>query len=232
MSFNAAVVKKLREAILARPEVILEDRDLMRALVAANDRAIGENVIDMRGLAMERLEARLDRLEDVHRTVLAAAYENLAGMNQVHRAILRMLEPADFPAFLADLGGEVSEILRVDSLRLVLESHLSGEAPGHSALGPVLVVADPGFVSGYLARDRDSQRPVALRQCAPDATRLFGPASVRSEALMPIDLGPGRLPALLVFGSEDPGQFAPGQATDLLTFFAGVFERSLRRWLG
>ena len=32
-------------------------------------------------------------------------------------------------------------------------------------------------------------------------------------------------------GSEDAHQFGPQQGTDLLAFFAGVFERSMRRWL-
>jgi uncharacterized protein len=74
--------------------VILDDKDVMRALIAANEKALGANIVDLRGLAMERLEARLERLEDTHRSVIAAAYENLAGTNQMHRAILRILEPA------------------------------------------------------------------------------------------------------------------------------------------
>ena len=71
----------LRERIITRPDVILEDKDLMKALIEANERAMGGNIVDLRGIAMERLEARLDRLEDTHRSVIAAAYENLAGTN-------------------------------------------------------------------------------------------------------------------------------------------------------
>jgi uncharacterized protein YigA (DUF484 family) len=48
---------------------------------------------------------------------------------------------------------------------------------------------------------------------------------------MKLDFGPGRLPGLLVMGSEDPHQFKPTHGTDLLAFFAGVFERTMRRWL-
>ena len=75
--------------------------DVMRALITANDRAMGGNIVDLRGVAMERLEARLQRLEETHRSVIAAAYENLAGMAQVHRAILAFLEPITFEGFLA-----------------------------------------------------------------------------------------------------------------------------------
>jgi uncharacterized protein YigA (DUF484 family) len=49
---------------------------------------------------------------------------------------------------------------------------------------------------------------------------------------MKVDVGAGRLPGMLVFGSEDPHQFKPTHGTDLLAFFAGVFERMMRRWLG
>ncbi len=49
---------------------------------------------------------------------------------------------------------------------------------------------------------------------------------------MKLDLGPGRLPGMLVFASEDPNQFKSTHGTDLLAFFAGAFERTMRRWLG
>jgi len=88
-----AELDQLRAQILSDPALILDDKDVMRALVAASDREMGGNIVDLRGLAMERLEARLDRLEETHRAVIAAAYENLSGTNQVHRAILRMLDP-------------------------------------------------------------------------------------------------------------------------------------------
>ena len=61
----------LRDRILAEPDALLEDRDVMNALIGANERLMGSNIVDLRGIAMERLESRLDRLEDTHRTVIA-----------------------------------------------------------------------------------------------------------------------------------------------------------------
>ena len=59
---HAATEDELRARILADPELVLGDRDLMHALVIANERAMGSNIVDLRGMAMERLEARLDSL--------------------------------------------------------------------------------------------------------------------------------------------------------------------------
>ncbi|MFE3839290.1 DUF484 family protein [Pseudogemmobacter sonorensis] len=224
----------LRDRILAEPETLLEDRDVMNALVAANERAMGANIVDLRGIAMQRLETRLDRLEDTHRSVIAAAYENLAGTNQVHRAILQMLDPLDFEDFLHRLSGDVAATLRVDCVRLVLETRQEGEFAALRRLGDVLHVAGPGFVGQYLAGGRNVPlRPVTLRQVMPESDALYGERAgyIRSEALLRLDFGPGRLPGMLVFGAEDPHQFKPNQGGDLLAFFAGVFERVMRRWL-
>ncbi|MEO9631201.1 MAG: DUF484 domain-containing protein, partial [Sulfitobacter sp.] len=103
MSSSPKIDDALREAIISAPDVILDDSDVMQALIAANEKAMGGNIVDLRGIAMERLETRLDRLEDTHRSVIAPAYENLAGTNQIHRAILQMLDPVEFETFLRNL---------------------------------------------------------------------------------------------------------------------------------
>lgn len=234
MSSDPLLNDDVRSKIMSDPDALLEDQDIMRALVAANEKSLGGNIVDLRGIAMERLEARLDRLEDTHRNVIAAAYENLAGTNQIHRAILRMMDATKFESFLGDLRGEVADILRVDSVRLVLESVSSEADPSVARLGNVLSVAEPGFVDDYITMGRSAPaRQVTLRQVRTDDSEMFGDKAeyIRSEACLRLDLGTGRLPGMLVFGAEDPHQFTPQQGTDLLTFFAGVFERVMRRWL-
>lgn len=226
---------KLRDMILSDPEILLDDTDVMSALVSANEKAMGTNIVDLRGIAMSRLENRLDRLEDTHRNVIAAAYDNLAGTNQIHRAVLRMMEPVQFESFLKDLGGEVSEILRVDAMRLVLESDAAEDGAATARrVGDVLHIAQPGFVQEYLTQGRNVPlRQVTLRQTQPDGDTLYGEKSqyIRSEACLRLDFGPGRRPGMLAMGAEDPHQFSPQQGTDLLGFFASVFERAMRRWL-
>lgn len=225
------LTREAREEILSQPGAILNDSELMRALVAANERAMGANIVDLRGIAMERLETRLDRLEDTHRSVIAAAYDNLAGTNQLHRAILRMMDPTGFEDFLHVLSTEVAEILRIEAITLVLETAQDSGSPEIKRLDGVLQLVEPGFVDSYLPEPR--QRVVTLRQLQGASPRLYGRKAgwIHSEACLRLDFGPGRLPGLLVMGAEDPHQFTPQHGTDLLTFFAGVFERSMRHWL-
>jgi uncharacterized protein len=226
----------LRKLILAKPERLLDDRDVMKALVAANERAMGSNIVDLRAIAMERLENRLDKLEDTHRSVIAAAYENLAGTNQIHRAILLLLETSSFESFMSVLSGEVAQILRVDAVRLVLETVQEDGAtdPVLRRFGDMLKVGPRGFVASYMTNGKAMAiKPVVLRRATALAATVYGSRAedIRSEALMRLDFGDGRLPAMLIFGAEDPHMFKALHGTDLLSFFAGVFERLMRQWL-
>lgn len=238
MSMTEEMSSSLKDQILADPALILEDDELMRALLSADRRAaVGRNVVDLRGVLVDRLEDRLDRLEDTHREVLAAAYENVAGMNQVHRACLAVLDPTDFAGFLRVLTHDVAMILGVEVIRLGLEAPAA--EPG-SSLGPrgplrdVVVALPEGGADDYARLGRGlAARKVTLRKAAPGGVEIYGAhtALIRSEALLRLDLGSGNLGGLLAFGAADGHRFHPDQGTDLLAFFAGVFERSLRRWL-
>jgi uncharacterized protein YigA (DUF484 family) len=238
MNKTTSALDQLRDKLLQEPEMILQDRDLMKVLVTANDQANGENVIDLRSIAMERLEERFDRLEDTHQSVIAAAYENLAGTKQIQRAVLALLEPLDFTEFLKSLGGEVADILKVDAIKLCLESPASGLAAQKHLIeeyGEMLGFYRPGSIEEYLTEGRNiSSRAVTLRQIGRASDTLYGEkaAWIRSEALMRLDLGAGNLPGMLALGSEDPHQFHPNQGSDLLAFLGSVFERTMRRWLG
>jgi uncharacterized protein YigA (DUF484 family) len=234
MSSSPVLEESLRQAIIATPDAVLDDQTAMNALVSANERAMGANIVDLRGIAMERMEARLDRLEDTHRSVIAAAYDNLAGTNQIHRAILALMDPTNFEEFLQNLRGDVAEILRLEAVTLVLETVQNDKDPAVKRMGEVLNIVEPGFIDDYINQSRGGvTRQVTLRQVQGAAPQIYGEKAdwIRSEACLKLDLGNGRLPGLLVLGAEDPHQFTPQHGTDLLTFFGNVFERSMRHWL-
>jgi len=229
---------KLRDRLMREPEMILDDRALMKALVAANDKNAGSNVIDLRGIALDRLEQRFERLADTHQSVIAAAYENLSGTKQIQRAVLALLEPLDFTEFLHSLGSEIRDILQVDSIRLCLESPASGKSSQDKLIeeyGNILGFYAPGSIQEYLTNGRNmAARSVTLRQVSHASATLYGDQArwIRSEALMKLNLGTGNLPGMLALGSENPHKFHPNQGTDILLFLSEAFERSMRRWLG
>jgi uncharacterized protein YigA (DUF484 family) len=225
----------LRSAILSNPTVILEDPQILKALVAAEDGSRGANVLDMRRVAMSKLESRLGHLETAHQNVVSAAYDSVAVTAQVHRAVLEMIVPLEFEGFLAALDGPVSDCLRLRAIRLVMESDTATPDCLLNTVDGVISLLQPGFVDGYAAtRRRTAAAQIILRDVAQGSVSVYGTAAadIRSEALVRLNLGSGRADGLLVLGAENPDHFAPGQATDLLEFFSRICERLLRGWLG
>lgn len=232
---EAGASQALRSQILSDPNVILEDPQIIKALLNAEETARGDKVVDMRGVAMSRLETRLDQLENTHQNVISAAYDNVSTTQQVHRALLTMIAPMDFDEFLLNLDTAVADCLRIRAVRLVLES---GDANPDTRLNPVsgtLSLLPPGFIATYVTKGHHTRaHPVILRQVAQGNVSVYGTAAadIRSEAVVRLDLGPDRAPGLLVLGADKPDHFAPGQATDLLELYCRVCERLVRSWLG
>lgn len=227
---------EIREEIISNPKAYLDDHDIMRALIAADRMQEASNVIDLRSIALDRIEGRLNQLEDTHRTVIAAAYNNVSSMNQIHRAVLAVLEPDDLSGFLKFVDTDLATILGVDVVSLCLESHAVTADQDRSSskeFGTAVTFLPVGEIEKYITHDREmNSRPITLRAVKPDATLLFSDCAdpIRSEALLKLDLGEGNLPGLLAFGSKNTNQFIPVQGSDLLFFLGGIFSRIMRRW--
>ena len=221
----------IRSLIVADPDLVLEDQGVMRRLVGERN---GERrIVDLRDRLVERLEQRLQKLVQHHRTVIAAAYENVAGTQQVHRAVLALIEPPDLASFLYRLTHEVPRTLGLDDARLCLESDVDAVGPAeglggdlHTDLHGRLLALPHGTVADYMALDGAASGPVVLREAGAEAELIFGEANpIQSEALMRLDLAGGA--GLLAFGSADPRKFDPGHGTDLLVFLGAAVERLL-----
>jgi len=222
----------IRSLILADPELVLSDDMVMRALLGATAQG-ARNIVDLRDKLVERMERRLDKLVHTNRSVIAAAYENVAGTQQAHRAILTLLDAPDLGEFLRRLTRDVPAMVGVEEARLCLEADVEDISPAALAegLGDRVLLMPYAAIGEYLMLEGDTAPGVVtLRPCGEEAEIIFGEMKrVRSEALLKFDLGGST--GMLAFGSRDPDRFGPDQGTDLLTFFGGVVERLLTRHL-
>ena len=116
---------KLREEILAHAREILSDETLLRALIKASDKNLGSKIVDLRSVALHKMDGELKKLKRSNQQVIATAYENLVGMTQVHQVVLKSLEQNNFDEFITNLNTEVCDILKVDCIKLILETHSS-----------------------------------------------------------------------------------------------------------
>ena len=216
----------IRSLIIADPALVLGDDQVMQRLVGETT---GERrIVDLRDRLVQRLERRLERLVHTHKTVIEAAYENVAGTQELHAAVLALIEPPDLSAFLYRLLVEVPAMLRIEEARLCLETDVTTSGPAlvlEAAEGRVIEMHEGG-IADYLGEDGADGRQVVMREVGEEAEIVFGEANpVQSEACLRLDIAGGL--GLLVLGSADPAKFEPSHGSDLLVFFAGVIERLL-----
>ena len=214
--------EQVRQQILEDPAMVLEDQDVIRALIGARSSCASDRkVVDLGGVLISRLEDRLDRLEGTHRDVVAAAYENLAGTQQIHRAVLALLHAQDFSSLLWTMTEKLKSILTLDAVCLCVEAD---EAEPATPLGP-----EGPYRHAILSLPRDGAaaycgeqafwpgRRVILRQTVEASAIVFGETErpIRSEAILKVEVGAAAVPMLLVLGSETADRFHADQATDL-----------------
>lgn len=233
LNLDAEERELIRSLILTDPEIVLSDDMVMRALIGAGA-SDARNIVDLRDRLVERLEGRLKQLVHTNRSVIAAAYENVSGTRQLHRAVLSLVDAPDLGEFLRRLTRDVPPMVGVEEGRLCIEAQVDDIVEAYQLVGNLegrVLLVPEGTVTEYFALDGDpGSGPVALRPCGGEAELVFGPGTrVRSEALIRLELDTAA--GLVAFGAADPDRFGAEQGTELLAFFGGVVQRLLARHL-
>ena len=224
-----------RAELLADPSIILDDKELMESLLTATDIKLGNNVVDLRHVAMSRLTHKLGELEGTHKSVVAAAYQNLLGTKQIHQAVIELMSMNNLDQFVLSLKSDLLKILNVDCIFILIESPVGLESdllPTH--YNPHVQSVIPGFVNTYINQGNETAASkIKLRQATSSTDQLFENVSVKiaSEACIELNLNNNVTIGMIAFGSSDANFFEPGQGTDLLKFFACACEKMLERWI-
>ena len=227
---------KLREEILAKANEILNDETLLRALIGASDKNLGSKIVDLRSVAMQKMDGELKKLKRSNQQVIATAYENLVGMKQVHQVVLKSLEQNNFDEFITNLDTEACNILRVDCIKIGLETHssLQNTDKYELKLSKLLDLYPINFVDRYISQGKNnSPDDVVLRPTPTGSEQLYGKLSknLKSEGCIKLTIGNRKIVGILALASKERKKFTTEQGVELLKFMGSVFERRISHWL-
>ena len=227
---------KLREEILAKAPEILNDETLLRALIGASDKNLGSKIVDLRSVAMQKMDGELKKLKRSNQQVIATAYENLVGMKQVHQVVLKSLEQNNFDEFITNLDTEACNILRVDCIKIGLETHssLQNTDKYELKLSKLLDLYPINFVDTYISQGKNnSPDDVVLRPTPKGSEQLYGKLSknLKSEGCIKLKIGNKKIIGILALASKEREKFTAQQGVELLKFMGSVFERRISHWL-
>ena len=227
---------KLREEILAKAHEILNDETLLRALIEASDKNLGNKIVDLRSVAMKKMDGEVKKLKRSNQQVIATAYENLVGMKQVHQVVLKTLEQNNFDEFITNLNTEVCDILRVDCIRLGFETHSSFQNTKkyEQKFLESLDLYNVNFDNTNISQgEYNSSDEVVLRPTPKGSEQLYGKLSknLKSEGCIKLHLGNEKIIGILALASKEREKFTAQQGVELLKFMGSVFERRISHWL-
>ena len=227
---------QLREEILAKAHEILNDETLLRALIEASDKNLGSKIVDLRSVAMQKMDGELKKLKRSNQQVIATAYENLVGMKQVHQVVLKSLEQNNFDDFITNLDTEACNILRVDCVKIGLETHssLQNNEKYDSKLSKLLDLYPVNFVDTYISQgENNNTDDVILRPTPKGSEQLYGKVSknLKSEGCIKLRIGNKKIIGILALASKEREKFTAQQGVELLKFMGSVFERRISHWL-
>jgi uncharacterized protein YigA (DUF484 family) len=227
---------KLRDQILTQAHEILNDEILLRALIEASDKNLGNKIVDLRSVALQKMDGELKKLKRSNQQVIATAYENLVGMKQVHQVVLKSLEQNNFDEFIKNLNTEVCQILKVDCIRLGLETHsiFENNLKQGVELAKLQDLFPTNFVDTYISQGKNNGTDdIVLRPTPTGSEQLYGKLSknLKSEGCMKLRIGNENIVGILALASKEKEKFTAQQGVELLKFMGSVFERRISHWL-
>lgn len=221
----AAAAKQVAAYLRQHPDFFDHNPELLDAIAPAGE-ARAEGVVDLRHFIVERLRDELAGVSALRDELVITGRTNLSAQARVHKAILALLAARSFEHFVETLTTDLAVIVDLDVVALGVEQ--SGEDVSR-AQTPGVYSLEPGTVDRLVGPGQS----IVLRETVEGDPMVFGPGAglVASDALLRLSIGSTAPPALLALGSREPGQFHPGQGTELLGFLARVVENCIRGWL-
>ncbi len=204
------------------PDFFDHNPELLEAISPAG----AQGVVDLRHYIVERLRDELAEMSALRDEMVVTGRTNLAAQARVHKAIQALLAARSFEHFIETLTTDLAVIVDLDVVALGVEQN--GEDVNR-ARTPGVYSLETGTVDRLIG----PSQAVALRASVEGDPMIFGPGAglVASDALLRLSISSTTPTALLALGSREPGQFHPGQGTELLGFLARVVENCIRGWL-
>ena len=220
--------KTVADYLERHPDFLIRHPHLMECLTPPSRYTAEDgNVVDMQHFMVKVLREELHCLRDCAQDVIETSRSNLSNQTRAHAAVLSIMTASSLEDLFRVTSEDLPLHLDLDVATVCFE--VSNPAKLAIQFGPHVRGLEHGVIDGVM----NGATSVALYKDMTDDGRIFGAAAglVRSAGLARIEGNDIHPTGLLAFGTRDDGCFHPGQGTELISFIARVFERSLQGWL-
>lgn len=205
--------ESVADFLVENPDFLVRHTEVIERLLPP-DRPLDEGVSDFQRYLVQRLKGQLENLRESRDELLQNGRINEINLGRIHGAVLRFVEAGSVAELGAIIRNEIPALCDVTAAVLGVEGL---PMPNTAALADGQIESWLGPADTYLCSH------------AQPMPALFGgmSATIKSMAIMRLDLPKGFPDVVIAFGHADPEWFTPDQATDLIAFLAGVLSRRL-----
>ena len=204
----------------------LNDRPKLLASIKPPEQNYGSGVIDMQVFMLKRLQDELGRYKLREKNLLSAAELNNQVQTRILKAVNELVDTSSFDEVCKTIAQKLPTLFDIELAVICIEANKHNLNQGLLTEAKII---ETGTINSIL----DHEDKICLRSNIKGNKSVFGSAAskIRSEALLPLDLGPKNRKALLALGSVKSDEFSPAQGTELLYFFSNVLQKMARRWI-
>ncbi|MGF1608760.1 MAG: DUF484 family protein [Kiloniellales bacterium] len=221
-SLSAAEVARY----LRRHPDFLNDYPDLLGVLAPPGRDHGDGVVDLQQAMVQRLRREVEDVTAARDELVVSTRQSRAAQARVHQAVIALFAARSFEQLIEIVTTDLAVMLDLDVVTLGVER--TDHALPPVRLGGICQLA-PDTVDCVIGVGRDvMQRPEVRGD-----PEIFGAGAglVASDALVRLSISRSTPPAMLALGSRQPGQFHPGQGSELLGFLGKALEGCIRGWL-
>lgn len=220
---------KIHDYLAEHPDFLLKNPDTL-ALLQLDEDQTPANIISLAQKQRERLEDKVQHLDEQLRALIDNAHSNSALQDRVHQLCLRFLDCDDLESLLRVLMRDLKQEFNADAvaLRLFYAGDKAPKIPDIKANIAQLHADD----SALKAFDSllNKQKPVCGRLTKAQKQVLFSDVDISVESVACLPLGHQPCAGILAIASEDANRFHADMGTTYLSFLGDVFMRMLRRF--
>ena len=204
----------------------LNDRPELLASINPPEQIYGSGVVDMQMFMLKRLKDELGKYKLREKNLLTAAELNNEVQTRILKAVSALLDTSSFDEICKIVTHKLPSLFNIELAVICIETNKHNQ---NQELGTDVTIVETGTINSIL----DHGNKVSLRSNIKGNKAVFGSAAskIRSEALLPLDLGTKKLNALLALGSVRSDEFSPVQGTELLNFFSNALQKMVQRWI-
>ena len=207
------------------PEFLNDRPDFLES-IKPPEQNYGRVVVDMQVFMLKRLQDELGRYKLREKNLLTAAELNNEVQTRIFEAVSALLDISSFDEICKIVKQKLPGLFDIELAVICIETNKHNL---NQELGTEVTIVETGTINSIL----DHENKISLRSNIKGNRAVFGLAAskIRSEALLPLDLGQNKLNALLALGSVKSDEFSPAQGTELLYFFSNTLQKMMRRWI-